>query len=58
MAKFGIDATKIINYYVEVEAENEFDAREIVDSFIVDDFEQVGTEFIVDYVYEKEVSNG
>lgn len=56
MPKFGVDATKIINYYVEVEADDEFHARKIVDDLIVDDFAQVGTEFTVDYVYEnKEV---
>lgn len=58
MPKFGVDATKIVAYYVVVEASDEFEARQIVDDFIVDDFDQVGTEFTIDYVYEmKEVTN-
>lgn len=52
MSKFLVTATKVINYEVEVDADDEFHAHEVLGDLIVDDFTQVGTEFTVDSIRE------
>ncbi len=49
---FQVNATRITNYGATVWARNEEEAEQYLDTWIVDDFSEVGQEFTIDEVYE------
>lgn len=54
MPKYLVTATRVINYEIEIEAVDEFDAYNVLDDYITDDFTEVGSEFTIDYILEVE----
>jgi hypothetical protein len=49
---FSVTATRITNYGATVWARNQEEAEQYLDTWIVDDFSEVGQEFTIDEVYE------
>lgn len=52
MAKYAITATRIVNFYTEVEADSPDDAVEIAREMREVEFDAIGGEFTIDYAEE------